>query len=231
MPIGGLSNSYSFAPSLGALVTHSFNLCGIRQTSLVQEHFQSAHMAANLVCADFSNKGVNLWQVDLVNIPLIQGVATYAVDPNVVVILDGYITVENGSVFTDRYILPISRTEYASYANKEQQGFPTTYWNDRLLSPTVTLWPVPNGQQTSFNIYVLRQIMDANYTSGQNVDVPYLWLKAFAYALAEELAAVWAPEKLTYLSPISARAYAAAAETNTEIAQFYISPTLSGYYS
>lgn len=188
-------------------------------------------MAANLVCADFSNKGVNLWQVDLVSIPLVEGVATYSVDPSVVVILDGYIRTTYGSVSTDRYILPVSRSEYASYANKEQQGFPTTYWNDRLLAPTVTLWPVPNGQQDAFEIYVLRQIMDANYTSGQNVDVPYLWLKAFAYALAEELAAIWAPDKLSYLSPISARAYAAAADTNTEISQFYISPNTAGYYS
>lgn len=225
------SGQYSFAPNLGQIVLYSYNLVGLRQSGLVQEHFEAARMAANLVCADFSNKGVNLWQVDLVSIPLVEGVATYSVDPSVVVILDGYIRTTYGSVSTDRYILPVSRSEYASYANKEQQGFPTTYWNDRLLAPTVTLWPVPNGQQDAFEIYVLRQIMDANYTSGQNVDVPYLWLKAFAYALAEELAAIWAPDKLSYLSPISARAYAAAADTNTEISQFYISPNTAGYYS
>jgi hypothetical protein len=224
------SGTYTFNPSLGEATIYAFNLCGIRGTALLQEHMESARMAANLVLADFSNKGVNLWQVSLVSTPLVQGQTTYNVDPNVVVILDGYIETVSGGSSTDRLILPISRSEYASYPNKQQSGFPTTYWHDRTLTPTVTLWPVPDGTQTSFNYYVMRQIQDAAFTNGQNVDVPYLWLKAFVYALACELASIWAPDRFAILAPISDKAYAAAAATNVEIAQQYISPTLSSYW-
>jgi len=225
------SNTYSFSPSLGEITLYAFNLVGIRSSAILQEHMESARMGANLVLADFSNKGVNLWQVALVSTPLVANQATYNVDPNVVVILDAYIeTVSSGGQAIDRLILPVSRTEFASYPNKQQTGFPTTYWNDRTLSPTVTLWPVPDGNQTSFNYYVLRQIQDAGFTNGQNVDIPYLWLKAFAYALACELAAIWSPEKLVYLTPIADKSYVAAATTNVETAQQYISPMVSSYF-
>jgi hypothetical protein len=224
------SSTYNFNPGLGEAVLYAFNRCGIRSAALLQEHMESARMGANMVCVDFSNRGVNLWQVDLLTTPLVQGTATYSVDPSTVVILDGYISTTSGGVTTDRLILPISRTEYSSYPNKQQQGFPTTFWNDRLLNPTVTLWPVPDGTQTSFQFYVLRQIQDANFTSGQNVDVPYLWLKCFTDALSVELAVIWAPDKVSMLSGLAELSYTRAADTNIETAQQYISPTIAPYF-
>ena len=136
------SGTYSFNPSLGEIVLYAFNSVGLRNTSLVQEHFQTARMAANMLLSRWSNQGVNLWKVELVTQNLVQGQATYPVDPSIVMILDSYVTTNSGSSSTNRIILPISRTEYASYANKEQQGFSTTFWFDRLISPTITFWPV-----------------------------------------------------------------------------------------
>ena len=224
------SGTYAFNPSLGELTLYAFNLCGLRNTSLLQEHMESARMAANMVAASFSNRGVNLWQVDLVTTPLVQGVSTYAVDPSTVMILDGYVTTGSGTTAIDRIIMPVSRTEYASYPNKTQQGWPTTFWFDRLLAPTVTLWPVPDGNEVSFSYYRLRQIQDANFTSGQTVDVPYLWMEAFAYALAFRLALIWSPDKVPMLKPIADEAYNIAAEQNVENAATYISPQIQGYY-
>ena len=86
------SGTYNFNPSLGEITLYAFNLCGLRNTSLLQEHMESARMAANMVAASFSNRGVNLWKVDLVTVPLVQGTSTYSVDPSTVMILDGYVT-------------------------------------------------------------------------------------------------------------------------------------------
>jgi len=224
------SGTYNFNPSLGEITLYAFNLCGLRNTSLLQEHMESARMAANMVAASFSNRGVNLWQVDLVTVPLVQGTSTYSVDPSTVMILDGYVTTGSGTTAIDRIIMPVSRTEYASYPNKTQQGWPTTFWFDRLLAPTVTLWPVPDGNEVSFSYYRLRQIQDANFTSGQTVDVPYLWMEAFAYALAFRLALIWSPDKVPMLKPIADEAYNIAAEQNVENAATYISPQIQGYY-
>jgi len=178
----------------------------------------------------WSNQGVNLWQVTSTTQALTQGTATYSVSANTVVILDAYVTVTNGSVNTDRIILPISRTEYLSFPNKAQQGFPTTYWFNRLLSPTITLWPVPDGNEASLTYYSVLRLQDANMNGTEQVDIPPIWLEAMAYGLAERLAQIWAPDKLTFLKPMADEAYSIAAAQNIETAQQYISPQISGYF-
>lgn len=226
------SGTYSFNPSLGEITLYAFNLCGVRNTALLQEHMESARMASNLLLSRWSNQGVNLWKVDLVTENLITGVSTYPVDPKTVMILDAYVTNDNAGMNIDRIIMPVSRTEYASYPNKEQQGFPTVYWFDRLLSPTVTIWPVPNttnGPQT-FSYYRVIQIQDSNFSNGEQVDIPYLWLEAFAYGLASRLAMVWAPDKVQFLKPMADEAYDIASRQNVEQAQQYISPMISSYF-
>lgn len=225
------SGTYSYNPGLGELTLYAYNLIGVRNTAVLQEHMEAARMAANMMLSRWANQGVNLWAVDLVTVPLVQGQSTYNVDSNTVVMLDAYIETDTGNGQPiDRLILPVSRTEYASYPNKEQQGFTTTYWFDRLLSPTVTLWPVPDGTTTSLKYYRVRQLQDAGLTNGQTVEIPYLWLEAFAFGLAQRLAIIWAPDKAMALKPLADEAYNIAAEQNIETAQQYISPIISGYF-
>lgn len=230
------SGTYDYAPSLGELTLYAYNLCGIRNTALLQEHMEAARMAANLLCARWSNQGVNLWTVDLVTVPLVQGQSTYTVDDTTVMILDAYITIAQGVSNTDRIILPVSRTEYASYPNKQQQGFPTTYWFDRLMSPasgnqTINLWPVPDGGEAStLKYYRVKRIQDSGFTNGQQVDIPYLWLEAFAYGLATRLAQIFVPALVPTLKAQADEAYQIAADQNTEYVSQYISPQIQGYF-
>jgi hypothetical protein len=224
------SGTYTYNPSLGEITIYSYNLIGVRGTALLQEHMEAARMAANMMLGRWSSEGVNLWAVDLQTITLVQGTSTYTVLDNTVAMLDAYVTTGTGTNAINRLILPISRTEYASYPNKQQQGFPTTYWFDRLLAPTVTLWPVPDGNEVSFSYYRVRQIQDSNLTNGQQVEIPYYFLEAFAYGLAQRLAMIWAPDKVMMLKPLADEAYDLAARQNIETAQQYISPTISSYF-
>jgi hypothetical protein len=225
------SGTYTYNPGLGELTLYAYNLIGIRNTAVLQEHMTAARMAANMMLSRWANQGVNLWCVDLVTTALVTGQKTYTVDANTVVMLDTYIQTDTGNGQPiDRLILPISRTEYASYPNKDQQGFTTTYWFDRLLSPNVTLWPVPDGTTTSLKYYRVRQMQDANLQNGQTVEIPYLWMEAFAYGLAQRLATIWSPDKLAFLKPMADEAYQIAAAQNIETAQQYISPMISGYF-
>jgi len=311
------SGTYNFNPSLGEVVLYAYNLCDIRNTAIAQEHMEAARMASNLLLANWSNRGVNLWTVDLEtvnfnqtpattgasgngttatltfatpNTPVytvgtqitVSGVTpsgyngtytvtassngsvsyantttgsqtvagtissptpagTYSVDPNTVVLLDAYVTTtQSTSQPIDRIILPVSRTEYASYPNKQQTGFPTVFWFDRLIDasrsagspgPSVTLWPVPDGQSSQYlKYYRVRQIQDSAFTSGQTVEIPYLWLEAYAYALAFRLAIQWNAQKAPLLKPLADEAYAVAAEQNVETAQFYFSPQIQSYF-
>lgn len=224
------SGTYNYNPSLGEITIYSYNLIGVRGTALLQEHMEAARMAANMMLGRWSSEGVNLWAVDLQTITLVQGTSTYTVLDNTVAMLDAYVTTGTGTNAINRLILPISRTEYASYPNKTQQGFPTTYWFDRLLAPTVTLWPVPDGNEVSFSYYRVRQVQDSNLVNGQQVEIPYYFLEAFAYGLALRLAMMWAPDKVQLLKPLADESYDLAARQNVETAQQYISPMISSYF-
>jgi len=230
MAVPKTSGTYNFSPSMGEEVLYAFGLCGIRNTALTQSHFETARMATGLMLGRWSSDGVNLWQVDLQTIPLIQGAPTYQVPSNTIVMLDAYYTINTGITEIDRIMLPISRSEYASYPNKHQQGTPTVFWMDRLLQPTVTLWPTPNGSQALFKYYRLRQTQDANLQNGQGVEIPYYFLEAYALGLAYRLALTWAQDKVPMLKPLADEAWALASKQNTETANVYISPVISQYY-
>ena len=225
------SGTYNFTPTLGEITLNAFARCGIRRTALVQEHMQDARMETNLMLSNWSNRGVNLWEVDLQTVPLIQGQSTYSVPSNTIMMLDAYISTGSGQSTYDRVILPISRTEYAYTPNKNNQAPPTVFWFDRLINPTVTLWPVPD--QTGYytlKYYRVTQVQDANYENGQTVDIPYRWFDAFAAGLAARLAAIYAPERASLLEPKAEAAYVIAATQDVENVPMYISPGLSGYF-
>jgi hypothetical protein len=221
------SGTFAFNPSLGELVLYAFQNIGIRPTSLLQEHMQSARTAANMMLARWANQGVNLWAVDLQTTPLVTGQSTYPVDPTTIVLLDTYV-VQGGM---DRIIMPISTTEYASLPNKNQIGSPTSYWHDRLLSPVISLWPVPNADITpTLKYYRLRRLQDANLQQGLNVEIPYEWLEAFADGLTYRLARIWSPQMAIPLKGQADESYQIAAARNTENVQTYVSPNTAGYW-
>lgn len=227
------SGTYSFNPALGDLMLYAFNRAGIRSTELVQEHLNYAQLAANLVLLDWSNKGVNLWKVDgPVVVPLVAGTPTYAVDQSTVVMLDAYAQIVGATgLTTDRMMTPISRTEYASYPNKQQQSNPTVFWYNRQISPTVTLWPTPNASPVSrFVYYRLVQIQDAVVPGGVTVDTPARFLPAFADAFAMEIAVAWNPSFVPLLEKMAQAKYAAAANQDVETSNIYIAPQMSAYW-
>lgn len=187
-------------------------------------------MAANLMLGRWSSQGVNLWAVDLQTIPLVQGTSTYSVPPNTIVILDAYLTLNQGAATVDRIITPISRSEYATYPNKNQQGVVSVYWMDRLLAPTVTFWQVPDGNAPSVSYYRVRQIQDAAFTSGQQIEVPPYAYEAAATGLAARLSIIWAPDRAEGLKALADESWQVFADQNVETSMVYLSPTVSGYW-
>tara|TARA_R110000868_G_scaffold5086_1_gene31451 strand:+ start:63 stop:755 length:693 start_codon:yes stop_codon:yes gene_type:complete len=226
------SGTYSYNPSIGEVVLYAFNLCQVRSTSIAQEHLNSARQAMNMMLSRWSNMGPDLWKVDTVTITLQAGVSTYSVPADTVMILDMYARTPSGTTNTDRIMMPVSRSEYASYPNKLQQGFPTVFWFDRLISPTVTVWPVPDGSgsPTTITYYRVTQVQDANLPGGETIDVPYRWLDAFANGLAYYLARIWQPQLVGQLKQEADEAYMIAANQDTENVSVFISPQIQGYF-
>jgi hypothetical protein len=223
-----LSNSgtYNFNPIIGELTLTAFSMIGVKRTEILAEHMANAYMECNLMQADWGADGITFWTVTQVSQPLTQGTATYSVPTNTIAVLDVYIN--NGS--SNRLIFPFSRTDYASLAEPNEQGFPTVFWWDRLLSSTITLWPVPDNNATYTMVYyVYQQIQDAVLRQGGNAAVPFFWLDAYVADLAHRLSRHHAPALEAVREQDKIKAYANACK-QVEKSDIYITPGLGGYF-
>lgn len=224
------SGTYNFSPSLGSMTLSAFARIGKRRPSLLQEHVQDAQAELNYLQSSWANRSPpNLWTVELVTVPLVQSTATYDVGASTVMILDMYI--EYGDPVISRLLFPMSRTEYASLPNKAQEGIPTIFWFNRILSPAFTLWLVPDATST-YNIkyYRCTQNQDANLPSGQTPAIPYRFFDAMVADLSYRLARIYAPELEDKRKMDAAEAWNLAASADVENVDMYIQPQLSGYY-
>lgn len=226
------SKTFNFSPSLGEIVINAFGRVQVRPSEITQQHMFNARMAANLLLSEWSNATPNLWEVGLQTMPLTQGIATYSVPASTVMILDLYInTGGNTTSSNDRYLWPVSRTEYASYSNKNTQGTPTVYWYDRLISQTITFYQVPdgNGPYTA-KFYSVRQTQDADVTNGMNVEIPYRFLEAYCAGLAWKLAEIYMPQMEDKMFARYVRAWEIATRQDVENVGLMISPGIGGYF-
>lgn len=223
------SGTYAFAPTLGDLIIAAYGRIQIRRTALTVEHLQDAAMASNLLQVEWAAKEVNLWTVDLQSTLLVQGTATYTVDPSTVMIMAAYI--ETGSTTpSDRIITSVDRDTYASFPDKTTQGPPNVYWFNLQRAPEITVWQPPDGNGPyTLKYYRARQIQDASIPNGLHPEVPYRFLEAYTAALAAKLGELYAPDQLSRLVPMADRAFKAAADRDVENAPLRIIPAMSTY--
>lgn len=222
------SGTYTFSPTLGSLFLSAFSRIQVKRTELTPQHIEDARNEANFLQQAWLNDGLTLWTVDLQTVPLVAGTATYSVPASTVMVLDLYISINGGS---NRLIFPFSRTDYASLSNPTEAGFPTSFWFDRIIAPTLTLWPAPDGNATYVMYYYrYRVVQDAATANGGQPEIPYLFQDAYVAGLAHRLARSYAPALEAIRKADYTEAYALAAKQGTENVQMFITPGLAGYF-
>ena len=226
------SGTYNFSLTTGESVITAFRRVQVFAPSFRQDHMVAAREEMNLLFVEWSNKQVNLFKVTLTSVPLVSGTAVYSVPANVIMVLDAYITRNAGTTqASDIYITPLSRTEYASISNKQVPGMPTQFWLDRLISPTITMFSVPdaNGPYV-LNYYSCIQMQDLNLAGGETPDIPYRWLDAFVAGLAHRLSRGYAPKLEALREKDAKEAWSVAATQDTENVGLSIAPSIRRYF-
>jgi hypothetical protein len=151
---------------------------------------RTARRSLNLMFADWANRGINMWTFEQGTINLIPGQATYNLPADTVDLLEHVIRTGAGNESTqaDLTITRISVSTYATIPNKLQQARPIQIWIERLDTPRVTLWPVPDDSQTYQLVYWrMRRIQDAG--EGVNtMDMPFRFIPCMVAGLAYYLA-------------------------------------------
>lgn len=224
------SGTYSFNMSNADVLIEGFARCGVRRTALLAEHIADGAKAINLAMVKLSNLVPNLWAYEQYTVSLVAGTTTYSLPDRSVMVLSCFVRTGSGETAQDRILWPVSEFEYASFPNKAAQGFPSTYWFNRLISPTVSFYLTPDDTQTYTAYFQLtRQLQDANIQGGETPDVPYRFLDAVCAEVAHRLSRVYAPDKEAIRKQDAAEAWSVAATNDVENVALNIVPSLSAY--
>jgi hypothetical protein len=220
------SGTFTFQPEYADLVTESWERIGKGRDSMPGDLARSARMSLNLMfTGEWANSGVKLWAIDLQTQVLTPGDFDYAAPVGTIAILDAWITRASSS--TDQLITGLSRSEYASLANKLSQSTPTQFYFDRQIAPVINLWPVPAAADT-LKYYRLRRMQTVTAVA-ETPDAPDLWFDAICAGLAVRFAEKWAPERLEEKQRLAVTALALAMGENRERVPTKIRPQFDAY--
>ena len=124
------SGASTFNLDLTELVEEAFERCGSQLRTGYD--LRTAKRSINLLTIEWANRGINLWTVEEVSVPLVYGQAIYPVDANTIDILDLVTRTNNASASNqqDININRISESTYSTIPNKLTYGRPIqTYYS------------------------------------------------------------------------------------------------------
>jgi hypothetical protein len=182
------SGTASFSMDLTELVEEAFERAGGELRTGYD--LRTASRSLNLMFSQWANKGLNMFTYEQGMIPLVAGQATYDLPTDTVDLLEHVIRTGAGSASTqaDLTITRISVSTYATIPNKLQQARPIQVWIERLDTPRITVWPIPdNSQPYVFVYWRLRRMQDAG-TGVNTMDMPFRFYEAMTAGLAYHLA-------------------------------------------
>jgi hypothetical protein len=221
------SGTTAFNLDLTELVEEAFERAGSEMRTGYD--LRTARRSLNLLFADWANRGINMWTIEQGTIALVAGTGTYDLPSDTVDLLEFVIRTNAGATATqsDLTMSRISVSTYSSIPSKLSQGRPIQVWIDRQApTPTVNLWPVPDGVQPyQFVYWRLKRIDDAG--NGVNtMDVPFRFLPCMVAGLSYYLA-LKVPngmERLGLLKQQYDEAWELAATEDREKASFSLVP-------
>lgn len=184
------SGTATFNPQLLEIFEEVFERCGLEMRTGYD--LTTARRSFNFLMADWANRGLNTWLLDLETLSLTDGTATYNLTADTIDVLDGSLRTNSGNASTqsDLSMNRISMTTYLQLPNKLLEGRPIQYMITRGTSvPTVTFWPIPDATGTYVFAYErLRRVEDAGTTASNTADIPFRFIPALTSGLAWSIA-------------------------------------------
>jgi hypothetical protein len=148
----------------------------------------------------------------------------------------------------DRYLTSLSYTEWMQIPTKNNTGnFPSSYFYNEQIQPTLTLWPVPSVASTANQftalIYTAYQYSQDIVLLFQTVEIPQRFYDALVAGIAARLAVKadallattggdtlkMAPEKIAFLKQEANDAFQLAALTEFQSVPLRFQPDMSSY--
>jgi hypothetical protein len=119
----------SFNLSFTEISEEAYERCGVEMRTGYQ--LRTARRSLNLLTIEWANRGINLWTIEQIEIPLVTGQVTYALPIDTIDLLDTVVRNGTGQNQIDINITRISETMYITIPNKLAQGRPIQVWVNR----------------------------------------------------------------------------------------------------
>jgi hypothetical protein len=183
---------------------------------------KTAKRSMNLLFADWANRGLNQWTIQQVTTTLTQGVSEINVGADTIDILSIVVRRDGTDYGIDR----LSRDDYINIPNKTQQSRSSQWFLDRLISPVLKLWPVPDNSTDQIIYNRLVRLDDAD-SATDTLQIPFRFYPALAAGLAYYIAIKKAPDRIQLLKVLYEEEMQRAMDEDRDRASFNIVPSLA----
>ena len=193
------SGTTAFDLNVDELIEEAFERCGLELRTGYD--LETARRSLNLMFADWSNRGLNLWVIEERTESLTEGTASYDLDVDLVNVLSAVIRTTSGSTTTDYQVNRISRSDYHYLPDKTIKARPTQFYVERSITPNRYLYPAPENSTDVFRYYALTRIQDAGVFTN-TLEITFQFLPAMVAGLAYYIAMKRAPERIQLLKQV-----------------------------
>tara|TARA_B110000285_G_scaffold184654_1_gene209286 strand:- start:1528 stop:2199 length:672 start_codon:yes stop_codon:yes gene_type:complete len=175
------SGTRAFSLDVATAIEEAYELAGLEARTSYDA--VTARRSMNIMFADWSNRGIQMWEVTKVELTLTQGTNEYTLNSYDIDVLDVYIERTENNVVTDYTLDRVDRNEYVNIPNKATQARPTELWVERKKSPVIHLYPTPDNSTDKLVYYVWQTIEDSA-AQVNDVDIPTRFMPCLVSGLA-----------------------------------------------
>ena len=231
--------------AIDEIVEESFERIGLQNVAGYQ--LKSARRSLNILFQEWGNRGIHYWEIDEVNLDLIEGQAEYdffrssddgtsaTSTPNGVYGMSDVLEAQLRSNRTqttqsDSPMTKVDRSTYAAFSNKLSKGTPNQYWVERFIDKVrIHVYPTPDSTNASkdMHFYYIKRIQDVgDYTNA--TDLPFRFVPCMVSGLAFYLAQKYKPELIQAMKLYYEDELARALAEDGSASSTYITP--KAYY-
>jgi len=190
MPTSGVSN---FQVTTNQVIEAAFRLIGVYGTGETPSaaDYTNATQALNIAIKSWQTKGILVWAVEEMLIPMVVGQNKYPLGPagsyafRPLRVTDAFI---RNSSNVDLNLQILSRQEYLLFGLKNTQSIPTScYYDQQLTNGQLYIFGANSDATRVIHLFFQRPIQDM-VAGTDNFDFPQEWFQAIKWGLASELA-------------------------------------------
>ena len=231
--------------SIDEIIEEAFEHIGLNSVAGYQ--MKSARRSLNVLFQEWGNRGIHYWEIDELDLDLIEGQAEYKFfrassdgtsatsTPNGVYgisdVLEAHLrSNRTQTTQSDSPMTKVDRSTYGGFSNKLSKGTPNQYFVQRFIDHvSIQIYPTPDSTNASkdMHFYYIKRIQDiGDYTNA--TDVPFRFVPCMISGLAFYLAQKYQPQLIQQMKLYYEDEFARALAEDGSASSTHITP--KAYY-